>query len=336
MAHSAEPPIGTFLQVGGRRLFVLREGEAAPTVVFLSGAGAVGLDYLNLHQGVAPFATALLYDRAGTGFSERATLPRMPDQVIDELRELLRVAELAGPCILVGHSLGGLYARRYAQRFPDDVAGLVLLDPAHEDMTRTFNDIRRAADPEFADRKNNMLLPPQGVAMLRAAVANGLTRALLSLLPPIARFRTIYRRLFASEFAAWPDAIRDLLVERHVSLPWMIGGMLEAQNLDEIYGSVRDKPMPDIPMIVLCSTEIDEFARVVSAGRSDDLMNQELEGKRRLYEAFARTVPRGELRPMGGGHVTMSFRHPEPVIQAIRDIVQDTTSNARRASATGR
>ena len=59
-------------------------------------------------------------------------LPRRSAEVIDELRALLTVADVPAP-YLVGHSLGGLYARHYAQRYPGEVSGLVLLDPAHED-----------------------------------------------------------------------------------------------------------------------------------------------------------------------------------------------------------
>jgi pimeloyl-ACP methyl ester carboxylesterase len=101
--------------------------------VFLPGGGAVGLDYLNVQQRAVELTTSVLYDRAGTGWSDHAQLPRNSAEVTEELRELLRIVGVPSPYILVGHSLGGLYARHYAHRFPDEVAGLLLLDPAHED-----------------------------------------------------------------------------------------------------------------------------------------------------------------------------------------------------------
>ena len=74
----------------------------------------------------------------------------------DELRELLRAAGVPAPYVLAGHSLGGLYARHYAQRFPDEVAALLLLDPAHEDynayMPRELNELREGWDPDQASR----------------------------------------------------------------------------------------------------------------------------------------------------------------------------------------
>ena len=90
--------------------------------------------YWHAHCLVAEFTTSVLYDRLGLGWSDAANLPRSGTQVTDDLRELLRAAAVPGPHVLVGHSLGGLHARLHAKRFPEEVAGLVLLDPTHEDI----------------------------------------------------------------------------------------------------------------------------------------------------------------------------------------------------------
>src|SRR4030095_6301583 len=87
-----------------------------------------------IHDQVSEFTTSVLYDRAGTGWSEVVKLPRTATEVTDELRSLLHAAGVPAPYLLVGHSLGGIYTRRYAQRFPDEVAGLLFLEPAHEDF----------------------------------------------------------------------------------------------------------------------------------------------------------------------------------------------------------
>jgi pimeloyl-ACP methyl ester carboxylesterase len=93
----------------------------------------VGLDYLNVQERAAALSTTVLYDRDGTGWSDRVELPRTSTQVTDELRELLRNADVPAPFLLVGHSVGGICAHHYSQRFPDEVSGLLLLDPAHQD-----------------------------------------------------------------------------------------------------------------------------------------------------------------------------------------------------------
>jgi len=309
------PPRGRYIEVGGRRLALYRSGIGKPTVVFLPGGGAVGLDYLNVHDGAAKVATSVLYDRAGTGWSDRAKLPRTSTAVTDELRNLLRVADAPGPYLLVGHSLGGLYARHYAIRFPDEVAGLLLLDTAHEDydayMPKELNELRRS------NRFFRLMNVVVGGALRTAP-----TRALLRRTPIVKRYRVLYRALFAQEMATWPADILPELVERHVSLAWLGAGLREASDIDRLYDEVRHAgPMPDVPLIVLCSTGSDGFRDAVSSGESDSMLRDEIEGKRRLYAEMTSSVPRGEIRLVDAGHVTMHFRHPDAVLRGIQDLI---------------
>ena len=97
-------------------------------MVILPGGGTVGLDYLNIQERAAKLTTSVVYDRAGTGWSDRVDLPRTSAAVTDELRELLRTADVPAPYLLVGHSLGGLYARHYTTRFPGEVAALLRMN----------------------------------------------------------------------------------------------------------------------------------------------------------------------------------------------------------------
>ena len=101
-APVTSPPVGTCRHVGGVRLFVDHRGVGAPRVVFLPGAGLVGLDYLRLHQRLAGSHASLIYDRAGTGWSDPARLPRTSTAVTDELHALLATTG-AGPAVLPGN-----------------------------------------------------------------------------------------------------------------------------------------------------------------------------------------------------------------------------------------
>ncbi len=332
---AATPPLGRFYDVGGRRLLLHRSGSGSPAVVFLSGGGTVGLDYLNVQQRAAELTTSVLYDRAGTGWSDRIDLPRTSAQVTDELRELLRTAGVPAPYLLVGHSLGGLYARHYAQRFPDEIAALLLLDPAHEDydayMPQQLNEMRRARDPDqplyrkltdsivtSAKKQLNGLV---GLA-IGGALRSALGRGLLLRVPTVRRARELYRGLFAQEMADWPEEIREVLIERHVSLEWLWAGIQEVKNVDQLYDEVRHAgATPDVPLTILCSMGTDDFKRAVSIGESDSLLREEIEGKHRLYTALAGSVARGEVRLVDTGHVTIHFRCPDAVIQAIEDLL---------------
>jgi pimeloyl-ACP methyl ester carboxylesterase len=311
-----QPPVGGFRDVRGRRLFVHTEGRGSPAVAFLAGAGLVGLDYLAVQRRAAEHGASLVYDRAGTGWSEPVRMPRTSAEVTDELHAILAAVGIAGPIVLVGHSLGGLYARHYAARFPDDVVGLVLLDPAHENydayMPEELNDLRRSS-ARFK------------VLAFAADVALGISpaRALLARTPAIQRYRRLYRELFAQEMAGWPGPIRDLLVERHGSIDWLAAGMREARDIDERYAEVaRAGAMPDVPLIVLSSMSTDGFKDAVSMGESPSLIREEIEAKLRLYRDIASSVPRGEVRPLDAGHVTMALRCPNEVARAIQDVLR--------------
>jgi hypothetical protein len=144
----------------------------------------------------------------------------------------------------------------------------------------------------------------------------------LARLPVIGRYRDLYRRLFTQEMADWPAAVRASIVERHVSLDWLVIGMEEAQDLQPLYDEVRRAgPMPDVRMIVFCSTAIDDFRRAVAPDEAEDRVREALAGQRRLYATLAASVPRGEVRPLDAGHLTLSFRHPRAVLQAVREIL---------------
>jgi pimeloyl-ACP methyl ester carboxylesterase len=330
-------PVGRYFNVARRRLHLYISGAGTPAVVILPGGGAVGLDYLNIQARAAEHTTAVLYDRGGTGWSSGVSHPRTSAQVSDELRELLRAAGVPPPYVLLGHSLGGLFARHYAQRFPAEVTGLLLLDPAHEDYDAYMPDELRAirgapatsAPPSVTDSVKAQLSRLMSLG-IEGAINCPPARGLLAQLPAIRRYRTEYRRLFAEEMADWPAEVRETLIERHVSLEWLWAGMQESQNLTELYDEVhRAGPMPDVLTVILCSTGVDGFRRIVSPGESDALLQGEIEGKRRLYDAIASSVTRGEVRLVDGGHFTMHFRAPDEVIQAIVDLLGWPDSPAR-------
>jgi pimeloyl-ACP methyl ester carboxylesterase len=122
------PPDG-MVDVGTHRLHAVVAGEGVPAVVIDGGIGALCGEYRALQDRLATATTVVAYDRAGYGASEGGPLPRDSGREAEELRALLAALGIPGPYVLVGHSLGGLNAQVFAARHPDEVAGLVLLDP---------------------------------------------------------------------------------------------------------------------------------------------------------------------------------------------------------------
>lgn len=131
----AYPPLGQMVDVGGYRLHMNCTGAGSPLVVIEAGWGAWSLEWSGVQEEVAKTTQVCTYDRAGMGYSEAGPLPRNAKQFAKELHTLLEKANLAGPYVLVGHSLGGLPVRVFAHEYPTQVAGVVLIDSMSPEKT---------------------------------------------------------------------------------------------------------------------------------------------------------------------------------------------------------
>lgn len=129
---------GGMVDVGTHRLRIECQGTGSPAVILESGLAQPMATWGSVPSEVAKFTTVCSYDRSGIGDSDRGPGPRTSQRMADELHLLLLAARITGPYVLVGHSFGALNVRVYANKFPDDVAGLVLLDPLTEDQTNRF------------------------------------------------------------------------------------------------------------------------------------------------------------------------------------------------------
>lgn len=119
---------GQLFDVGGYRLHLSCTGSGSPTVVLEPGAGMVSAQLGLITPTVARDTRVCVYDRGGRGWSEPADTRQDATQIATDLHTLLEHAHVPGPYVLAGHSFGGLYAMTFAARYPDDVAGMVLVD----------------------------------------------------------------------------------------------------------------------------------------------------------------------------------------------------------------
>ncbi|WP_405705506.1 alpha/beta hydrolase [Streptomyces xanthophaeus] len=286
------PPVGGFQEIEGRRIFVHRSGSGGPAVVFLPGASAVGLDYFGVQQEVSRFSTAVVYDRGGTGYSDPVPLPRTATAVATELRELLRAEGVAAPFVLVPHSLGGFYAHRFAQLYPQDVAGLVWLDALHRDWD-TF-------------------MPPE--AKLAAVEQMGPDAAQLE------QMRPALRRMRAELLADYPEHVRQALVDAKASDEWTSSGIAERTGLASLAAELLAGPgVPDVPVVALSVLGTDPAQQVLASERTLREMN---EGKNRMDAALVSGVSNGEQRIISDtSHHRLCFDRPDAVVQAVRDVV---------------
>lgn len=130
-------PPGRRIRVGNHSLYLLAMGERTPgqpLVVLESGHGDWSRVWARVQPEIAGFARVVSYDRAGFGWSDSGPHPRTPLQVVTELRELLEQVGEQPPYLLVGHSMGAPFSRLFYSLYPQEVAGMVWVDSAHEDL----------------------------------------------------------------------------------------------------------------------------------------------------------------------------------------------------------
>ena len=134
-ASTSDPkPLGKLVDLGGHRLHVNCTGKGSPTVVVENGLGDFSPDWTLVQTRVSAFTRICTYDRAGYAWSDAGPKPRTFAQLNLELRDALLKLGERGPFVLVGHSYGGPVTRNFAAIYPHEVAGMVLVDAAHEGL----------------------------------------------------------------------------------------------------------------------------------------------------------------------------------------------------------
>ena len=239
---------------GGQTLYSVQKGLGAPAVVFESGFAATSLNWMGVQDAVAEVAQTVAYDRGGLGWSVGASSARTPRKIAEELRAMLRESGVEPPYVLVGHSFGGLVMRRYALNYPEEVAGVVLVDPMRTAEWPPVNEGQRA----MVERSMRMIrhavkLARVGVARLLVKAVMGGSKNVSRAIGRVAGVRgryLIYR--LTSEVEKMPEAARPG-VAAHWSDPMFYGGMLA--HLNALTGSVEEmhdaEPIEGVPVVVL-------------------------------------------------------------------------------------
>ncbi len=132
---NAYPMTGQLIDVGGHRLHLNCTGSGSPTVVLQPGGGDFSAAMAWIAPAVAAHTRVCVYDRPGRGWSQPTNSPQDATQVSTDLHTLLQGAHAPGPYVLAGHSFGGLYVLTHAYRYPNDVAGMVLIDSTNPATT---------------------------------------------------------------------------------------------------------------------------------------------------------------------------------------------------------
>ena len=301
-----QPP-GRMVDVGGCRLHLECVGDG-PTVVLESGLGAeAALSWVLVRPQVAKFARVCSYDRAGYGWSDASPRPRTAGVMVEELRSLLTAAEVPPPYVLVAHSFGGLVSRLYAATHPEEIAGLVLVDSAHEDQMERFpQEVVATVDLQ---------------KMLKMMSALG--RVYSTGIPAL-----FYKRLPLQAPLPEPAArtARALLARGGRGMATLVA---EQRALEESQDQVRAASgLGELPLVVLSHGRPAPLPR-------DPAITPEVERRyeevwQELQAELAALTPKGELVVAAESGHAIQLDQPDLVVDAIRRVVE-----AARAEAAG-
>jgi pimeloyl-ACP methyl ester carboxylesterase len=291
------PPIGQLVDVGGYKLHLYCQGTGSPTVVMDAGAGSTGLYWSLVQSEVAESVRTCVYDRAGYGWSEKGPQPRSIATMVNELHSLLSNAKIAGPYVLVGHSLGGIIVRQYTQNYPQEVVGMVLVDSAQEKQFQRFpEEIVAATKKGLAESRRLELLIATGLPALNPSQV-----PLESKLPREAA--EIYRALLLS------DPKQLMAVRGEIET-------LERGDTEPV------KTLNDLPLIVLSRghSDPDTMGEGISVEVADQYEKvwQELQVELVVLSSQGKRIVAEQ-----SGH-NIHLDQPELVVSAIQELLTET------------
>lgn len=217
---SSYPAPGRLIDVGGYRLHLYCTGTArpgSPTVILEAGLGDTSLVWSKVQPGVASFTRVCSYDRTGLGWSDTRPLPRTIGRMVAELHTLLMKADVPGPYVLVGHSLGGLIMQLYAYTYPQQVAGLVLVDSVHEDELARIPGEQQDNLDYMKQLSLCQALAPFGIGRF-TGFYNGFVAEYPTTVQPAAKAQftqTRHCQATSDELAAWDESAAQIRAARH-------------------------------------------------------------------------------------------------------------------------
>lgn len=305
------PPPGQMVDMGGYKLHLYCQGEAnnKPTVVMDAGMGGTVLDWSRVTPKLTLEMRVCIFDRAGMGWSDASPLTPSTANRNAELHTLLQKAGIPPPYIMVGHSLGGAYALAYFQHYPDETAGLVLVDPGEDGGQGRLEKWAAAQNLPDAQRFQNIY----------RKFKSGQTINPLAFVAPFTPLGAMRVYLpFHSMPNNFPSELQDeakTLMARNGYLPELVR---EQAMLSEIYASTyeQDTKCGNRPVIVLSSKLSTQFSDPDTAL----VMNYFGHYWTAEHEKLAACSTQGQRVSVSDSGHYIQLDRPDRVISAIRQV----------------
>jgi pimeloyl-ACP methyl ester carboxylesterase len=303
---------GQLVNISGRRINLHCTGEGGPTVILMAGLFSWSVVWYKTQPVIAQKTRVCAFDRAGYGFSDPAPRPQILSDVVDDLHAALEAGHTPGPYVLVGHSLGGIEARVYAQRWPKEVVGMVLVDTALAgqgliDENQPGFDEVSGQESYAADMLYCALLAVHGPLEPSRPEYNNCTSA--SALP--SDTPTAFKK-------AWPQFFTTYYFADKVSLMSSV--------YTHRYDSVDHRRLGATPLVVLSAGNSLE-----NSGTPEGVRFQRSYSKVwiAMHEALAHLSTRGVHRIiLGSGH-QIELDKPQEVIDAADEVLRQLHTGAK-------
>ena len=297
----------------GRRLNLFCLGSGRPTVLLDAGLGSPLEDWRKIQGPLSRTTRVCSYERAGYGFSDASPSPSDARHAVSDLHKLVLRAPIRRPFVLVGHSLGGLFATMYATDYPTDLRGLVLIEPA-------FPHIWKVMTKDWSPSEITAYI--NSLAQYRTHMKDCLEMAKAK------SYATAKNRNSdCLDYPANPDPVLHLAFDQEYSKPSTYGAIvsegLNEQSPGLLGPSTNDLEMPrdangfgDLPLIVLTAD-----GRDTPPGWTALQLAQMRRALRDAYQRLAAGSTRGANRlAPGSGHFIQTDR-PDIVLDAIRTVI---------------
>lgn len=304
-------PLGRLVDLGGYRLHLYCTGTGRQTVVLSPGGGDFSFDWYLVQQQVSAFARVCSYDRADSAWSDPGPQPRTLRQEAYELHLALQRAKERGPYILVGHSMGGLVVRIFAERYPEATAGMVLVDATSPDATLGYNGklahMRELAASPIPDIQTMKTSPPKLIGEDRKKDSGKPT-----IHPPFDRLPVEIQQL-----QLWAQSLPPRAENGKDYLP---------EEMNELYQHSLAMPHPlgDRPLISIIAMRQDAPPKDFPQAQWDAL-SEEKRAQKRAYRDLS-TNSKVVEDPIAGHSVHLD--DPDTVVAAIRDVFDSAQRHA--------
>jgi pimeloyl-ACP methyl ester carboxylesterase len=319
-ANVGHSPPGRLIDIGGYRLHLNCAGSGSPTIVLAAGAGDYSVDWALVQPRMATETRVCSYDRAGEAWSDPGPMPRTMAQEAYELQALLDRGGERAPYVLVGHSFAGLTMRIFAQRYPADVAGVVLVDATSEDAVLN---VRGKLTRLRLEAKQRPIPEPQSLV---ASPPTPTSEA------DMKEFLNFQRQFGATNIS--PPFDRLPVTEQAMDLwarnePPRVkdGEDYSPEEMAALHDSAQRRPTPlgDTPLYVLIAGRQDRKPPNIADTVWTKLMKEKLEQKRRFGELSRRSVVR--VIEESGHHIQLE--KPMTVVDAVRWVIAQWRSGPR-------